>query len=414
MSMPKEPSAGSGGKAEVMRASAPAGTERIGEIGKGTVYFDNAATSFPKPEPVHRTMGAFLRTHGANPGRGSYRMVSEAESVISAARRALASFFNAPNPTRVIFALNTTDALNMALHGALREGDHVLTTTIEHNSIARPLNRLERDGFVTVTRLRPDGAGVVDPDAFASAFTPRTRLIAMLHASNAMGALQPVAEVGRMVRERGALFLVDAAQTAGMWPIDIRAMNIDLLAIPGHKALLGPAGTGALILGAGVGLNPWREGGTGGDSAYPIQPEEYPHHLEAGTLNTPGIAAMAEGLRWVKDRGIDVIRQHELSLIRRLMESIADLKGMKFHGPGVKDSRSSVVSFTIAGHEPDEIAGILDASFGIAVRAGLHCAPGAHREMGTFPAGTLRVSPGPFNTEAEIDALAAALIQIAG
>ena len=378
------------------------------------IYLDNAATSFPKPESVHHRMGAFLREFGANPGRGSYRMVHEVESEMAAARRAVAALFNAPDPARVIFTLNATDALNMGLFGALREGDHVVTTTTDHNSIVRPLNRMERDGFVTVTRVRPDGSGVVDPSGVAAALGPLTRMVALLHGSNVSGALQPIAEIGRVVSEHGALFMVDAAQTAGVWPIDVRAMRIDLLAIPGHKGLLGPAGTGALILGEGVRLDPFREGGTGGDSAHSLQPEEYPHHLEAGTLNTPGIAAMIEGMRWLEQRGIEAIRDHDLSLVQRLIESLADHPRVKFYGPPSSAPRASVVSLNIEGHSPDEVAGILDASFGICVRAGLHCAPGAHREMGTFPAGTVRVSPGPFNTPEEIDVLASAIRRIAG
>lgn len=380
----------------------------------GTIYLDNAATSYPKPPAVHETLGAFLREHGANPGRGSYRMVQEAEARMSAARRVIADFFNAPDPSRVIFALNATDALNMGLKGVLRRGDHVVTTTIDHNSIVRPLNRMERDGFVSVTRVRPDGRGSVDPAAIRNAITPGTRLVALLHGSNVSGVLVSVGEIGRVTREKGIGFLVDAAQTAGLWPIDIRAMGIDLLAVPGHKGLLGPAGTGALILGDGVRLEPWREGGTGGDSAYPVQPEEYPHHMEAGTLNTPGIAAMVEGIRWIENRGIDAIRAHELGLVRRLMETLADHPRIRFHGAPPGSDRVSVVSLTVEGRTPDEVAGILDSTFDIGVRSGLHCAPGAHGEMGTLPSGTVRVSPGPFSTADEIDRLIDALRRIAG
>ena len=378
-----------------------------------TIYLDNAATSYPKPEAVHLKLGSFLREHGANPGRGSYRMVQEAEGVISGARRRLAAFFNAPDPSRVIFALNATDALNIAIFGALRRGDHVVTTVSDHNSIVRPLNRLERDGIVTVTRVRPDGQGVVDPGAIAAAMTAATRMVALHHGSNVSGALQPVAEIGRAVRERGALFLVDAAQTAGLWPVNVAGMSIDLLAVPGHKSLLGPPGTGALILGAGVAIGSWRTGGTGGDSSNPLQPEEYPHHLEAGTLNTPGIAAMMEGIAYVEARGLDAIRAHEMSLIGRLAAALADHGRVRLFGPPAASPRVSVLTFRVEGIAPDEIAGMLDASFDIAVRSGLHCAPGAHRELGTFPHGAVRVSPGPFTTADEIDALVAALRKIA-
>ncbi len=379
-----------------------------------SLYLDNAATSFPKPPEVHERFGRFMREFGANPGRGSYRLVHEVEGEMAEARRVVASFFNAPDPSRVIFALNATDALNIALNGVLKAGDHVITGVADHNSIVRPLNRMERDGLIEVTRVAPDPLGAVTPASVAEALRPRTRLVALLHGSNVSGSLNPVGEIGRLTRERGILFLVDAAQTAGVWPLDVRAMCIDLLAVPGHKGLLGPAGTGALIIAGEVAVDPWREGGTGGDSSYPLQPEEYPHHLEAGTLNTPGIAGMVEGIRWVQRRGLPAIRSHELGLVRRFVESVEDLGRVRFYGPPVGADRVSVVSFNVEGHPPDEVAGILDASFGICVRAGLHCAPGAHRQMGTFPAGTVRVSPGPFNTPEEIDRLVNAVRRIAG
>lgn len=378
------------------------------------IYLDNAATSFPKPPEVHQRLGRFLLEHGANPGRGSYRMVHEVEERMAAARRALASFFNAPDPSRVMFALNATDALNMGLKGVLRRGDHVVTGTTDHNSIIRPLNRMEEDGLVSVSRVAPGSDGVIRPEAVREALRPETRLVALLHGSNVTGALLPAGEIGAETRPRGVLFLLDAAQTAGMWPVDLRAMKIDMIAVPGHKGLLGPAGTGALIAAPHVELRPWREGGTGGDSAHPVQPEEYPHHMEAGTLNTPGIAAMVEGIRYVERRGLESIRSHELGLLRRLVEALSDARGVRLYGPPPSADRVSVLSINVEGRSPDEVAGILDSSFDIAVRAGLHCAPGAHRELGTFPAGTVRISPGPFNTLEEMDRVAGAIRQVAG
>jgi len=377
------------------------------------IYLDNAATTWPKPAQVIDRMASFLRETGANPGRGSYRMVQEADATIAAVRRRLASFVGASDPSRVIFTLNTTDALNMAIHGALARGDHVVTSTTEHNSIARPLNRLEAEGVVTVTRVSPGREGILDSASIAAAFTPRTRLVATLHGSNVTGALQPIEAIGRIARDRGALFLLDAAQTAGVWPIDMKAACIDLLAIPGHKSLLGPMGTGALVVGEGVGLRPWREGGTGGDSAAPLQPEEYPHHMEAGTMNGVGIAGLGEGLAWIEARGLAAIRAHEMALLDRLASRLRAIPRVVLYGPGVKSPRVSVLLFNLEGREPDEMAAILDASFGIAVRSGLHCAPGAHREIGTFPSGAIRVSPGPFSTAEEIDALAGAIEAIA-
>jgi cysteine desulfurase family protein len=383
-------------------------------VSADTVYLDNAATSYPKPSEVHDRMRTFLLEFGANPGRGSYRMVHEVERQMAEARRVIAEFFNAPDPARVIFTLNATDALNMGLKGLLGQGDHVVTSTVDHNSVIRPLNRMEREGMITVTRVRPDGHGVVSPGAVAAALQPGTRLVALLHGSNVSGALLPVGEIGQLTRQRGISFLVDAAQTAGVWPVDIRAMNIDMLAIPGHKGLLGPAGTGALILGEGVELKAWREGGTGGNSAHPVQPEEYPHHMEAGTLNTPGIAGLVAGIRYIERRGIDDIRSHDLELVRRIMEALADHAKLRFYGPPPSAERVPVIAFNVEGQTPDEVAGILDASFNIGVRAGLHCAPGAHREMGTFPLGSVRASPGPFTQPGEIDRLVEAIRSIAG
>lgn len=377
------------------------------------IYLDNAATSYPKPPEVCEVLGRFTLEHGANPGRGSYRMVHEVEERMAEARRAVASFFNAPDPSRIIFSLNATDALNMGLKGVLRPGDHVVTGTTDHNSVIRPLNRMELEGMISVTRVAPGSDGVIRADSVRRAIRPETRLVTLLHGSNVTGALLPAAEVGAVTREKGILFLLDAAQTAGMWPVDVRGMKIDLLAVPGHKGLLGPAGTGALVAAPGVGLRPWREGGTGGDSAHPVQPDEYPHHMEAGTLNTPGIAAMVEGIRYVERRGIEAIREHELGLLGRLVERLSDAHGVRLYGPPPGAARVSVISLNVEGKSPDEVAGILDSSFDIAVRAGLHCAPGAHRELGTFPAGTVRISPGPFNTLEEMDRVADAIRQVA-
>jgi cysteine desulfurase/selenocysteine lyase len=381
---------------------------------KSTVYLDNAATSYPKPDSVHQVMGNFLKEYGANPGRGSYRMVHEVESQIAAARREVAEFFNAPEPSRVIFTLNATDALNIGIKGTLRPGDHVITTVIDHNSIVRPLNRMEKEGLITVTRLAPGDEGLVAPAAVKAALNSSTRLIATQHGSNVTGAIQPVAEIGEVAREKGILFLLDAAQTAGMWPVDLEEMKIDLLAVPGHKGLMGPAGTGALILGTQAELRPWREGGTGGDSSYPVQPEEYPHRLEAGTLNTPGIAGMVEGLRYIKQLGLESIREHDLSLVRRFAEPLTGNRKVHLYGPSLEAPRSSVISFNIEGRSPDEVAGIMDSSFNIAVRSGLHCAPGAHEFLGTLPAGAVRVSPGPFNTPEDMDRVVEAIQQIVG
>src|SRR5436305_12112706 len=265
-------------------------------------YLDNAATSFPKPEAVYAALDHFARHSLANPGRAGHKMALAAEHALDDARHRLNRFFNGRSPERFVFTLNGTDALNMAFKGVLSEGDHVVTTDLEHNSVSRPLVAMAQAGRITLTRVAADAGGTIDPDAVRAAITPKTRLVALTHASNVLGTVQPVAEVGRIARGHDLLFLVDAAQTAGVVPIDVQAMGIDLLALPGHKSLLGPTGTGALYVGPRAKPRPWREGGTGGDSTSPTQPAEYPHHLEGGTPNVLGVVGLVAGLDFVEER----------------------------------------------------------------------------------------------------------------
>ncbi|MBL8867719.1 MAG: aminotransferase class V-fold PLP-dependent enzyme, partial [Planctomycetia bacterium] len=260
------------------------------------IYLDNAATSFPKPEQVYTAMDTFARTSLANPGRAGHKMALASEHALDDARHRLNRFLNGKAPERFAFALNCTDALNMAFKGVLERGDHVVTTDLEHNSVSRPLVTMAEAGFIELSRISSDGGGTVDPDAIAKAITPKTKMVAATHASNVLGTVQPVAEIGRICKERGVLFLVDAAQTIGAVPIDVQAMHIDLLAFPGHKCLFGPTGTGALYVASGVAIKPWREGGTGGDSSTPTQPKEFPYWLEGGTPNVLGIVGMIAGL----------------------------------------------------------------------------------------------------------------------
>jgi cysteine desulfurase family protein len=376
------------------------------------VYLDNAATSYPKPEAVYQAMDRFLREAGANPGRSAHRMSVEAASVIAQVRRQVARFFNAPSPERVAFTLNATDALNLALKGALKPGDHVVTTSMEHNSVIRPLRALEARGVaVTVVPASPEGRVAVED--LAAAITPATRLVVMTHASNVTGTLQPVSRVGALCRERGVLLLLDAAQTAGVYPVDMESMGIDLLAFPGHKGLFGPPGTGGLIVGEGVLLETWREGGTGSQSESEQQPVCMPDRLEAGTLNSVGLAGLGAGLRFIEETGRQSIEEHEQALVRQLLQGLAKIPTAALYGPPPGAERASVVSLNLAGWEPQEAAAVLDAAFDIQCRAGLHCASLAHRTLGTFPAGTIRFSPGFFNTPAEIDAVVDAVRQLA-
>jgi cysteine desulfurase family protein len=379
------------------------------------IYLDNAATSHPKPAQVYDRIDRVNRDVGANPGRSGHRLAVEAEREIASARAAVAGLLGAPEPSRIVWTLNATDALNMAIKGLVQDGDHVVTTPLEHNSVARPLNHLEQQGRLRVTRVRTGADGVVDPDELESAMEDATRLVVLAHAGNVLGNVQPVAEIGRRVRSRGCLLLVDAAQSAGVVPVDVARDAVDLLAFAGHKGLLGPCGTGGLFVGPRVALRAWREGGTGGDSARPVQPEELPHALEAGTPNTAGISGLAEGARWVQARGVAALAARERDLAMRVWQGLAGSTRVVLYGrpPGADGPRTGLVTFNVQGEAASDVGAILDASFGIAVRAGLHCAPGTHRFLGTFPEGAVRVSPGPFTTEQDIDALIDAVRAIA-
>src|SRR3954470_12881679 len=283
------------------------------------IYLDNAATSFPKPEPVYEALDRFARTSLANPGRAGHRMAVAAERTLDDARHALNQLFRGEGPERWIFTLNCTDGLNLAIKGLVPPGDHVITSDLEHNSISRPLRALEKAGAITLTRLASD-RGYLDPDAVRRAITPKTALVALTHAANVLGTVQPIEAIAPIVREAGALMLVDAAQSAGVVPIDLKATPIDLLAFPGHKALYGPTGTGALYVGPRSRPRVWREGGTGGDSKNEVQPEELPHALEGGTPNALGIAGLAAGLEWVVARGVDEARRHEVDLLQKVVD----------------------------------------------------------------------------------------------
>ncbi|MDY3562901.1 aminotransferase class V-fold PLP-dependent enzyme [Gemmata sp. JC673] len=376
------------------------------------IYLDNAATSFPKPESVYVAMDRFARHSLANPGRSGHRMALESEHALSDARHRLNRFFNGRSPERWAFTLNCTDALNMAFKGVLNDGDHVITTDLEHNSVSRPLVALAEAGRITLTRVPADGGGTIDPEAVRAAIGPKTRLVAMTHASNVLGTVQPIADVGRICRERDVLFLVDAAQTAGAIAVDVQAAHIDLLAFPGHKSLLGPTGTGALYVGPRVTLRPWREGGTGGDSLTPTQPTDFPHYLEGGTPNVLGVVGLVAGLDFVEARGVESIRRHETELCERLRGALAELPGFEVFGHANEAQRVGALSFRCELLPAPEFAGVLDQSFNIAVRPGLHCSPYVHKALGTAPDGLVRVSPGPFSTAADIDVLADALKQI--
>ncbi|HEX3148962.1 MAG TPA: aminotransferase class V-fold PLP-dependent enzyme [Gemmataceae bacterium] len=377
-----------------------------------TTYLDNAATSFPKPEAVYQAMDRFARSSLANPGRAGHKMALAAEHALDDGRHRLNRFFNGKGPERFVFTLNCTDALNMAFKGVLQAGDHVITSDLEHNSISRPLRAMELANHITLTRVKADASGTLDPEAVRSALTPQTRMIALGHASNVIGTVQPITEIGRIAREREVLFLVDCAQTAGVLPIDVQAMNIDLLAFPGHKGLMGPTGTGALYVAPRVKITEWREGGTGGDSSSETQPKEFPYFLEGGTPNVLGVAGLSAGIKWVESEGIDKIHKHEVGLVERLWSKLDEIGGLDVFGHRDTSRHVGTLSFRSEALAASDIGGILDQAFDIAIRPGLHCAPYTHKALGTFPDGTVRVSPGPFNTEADIDVFVNALHEI--
>jgi cysteine desulfurase family protein len=378
------------------------------------IYLDNAATSFPKPEPVYQALDRFARTSLANPGRAGHRMAVAAERTLDAARHALNQLFRGAGPERWIFTLNCTDGLNLAIKGVVQPGDHVITTDLEHNSISRPLVALQKAGVITLTRV-PSADGYVDPESIRQAITPRTALIAMTHASNVLGTVQPIEAIAAIARAGGVLFLVDAAQSAGVVPIDLSATPIDLLAFPGHKALYGPTGTGALYVGprSDGKLRPWREGGTGGDSSSATQPADLPYFLEGGTPNVLGVAGLAAGAAWVAEHGPDTLRQHEVDLLELVVEWISDSEEWRIAGRWDPAAHVGALSLFVPDSlSPQDLGAILDTSFDIAVRPGLHCAPYIHRALGSFPDGTMRLSPGPFTTRDDIAAFLKALTEI--
>lgn len=377
-----------------------------------TIYFDNAATSWPKPAPVHAALSEYFAEAGGNPGRSGHRMSVAAARLVENAREVLAAFLGVSDSSRIAFTQNATHALNLALCGLLRTGDHVVTTSIEHNSVMRPLRHLETQGVeLTVVPCAPDGR--LDVQSVRRAIRPGTRLLVTTHASNVMGALTPVAELAALAREKEIRYLLDAAQTAGAVPFDVQKLGIDLLAFTGHKSLLGPTGTGGLYVREGIALAPLLRGGTGSDSAREVQPLFMPDAYESGTLNVAGIAGLAAGVRFLSDLGIEAVRSHEQDLVARFIARASEIPGIQLYGPRDAALQCGVVAFNIAGAVPSEVGLLLDQSFAIMARTGLHCAPSAHRTLGTFPAGTVRFSFGWFNTPAEVDRSLEALKEIA-
>ncbi|MCL0097728.1 aminotransferase class V-fold PLP-dependent enzyme [Dehalococcoidia bacterium] len=378
------------------------------------IYCDNAATSWPKAEAVYQAMNNFMRQVGASPGRSGHRLSIEAGRVVYETRESLARLFNIDDPLRIIFTSNATEALNVAINGVLRPGDHAITSSMEHNSVMRPLRALQERG-VELTVVSCSKEGFLDPGGIEKAIKPNTRLIVLNRASNVVGTLLPVIEVGAIARRHGVLFCIDAAQSAGAYPLDVSFTKVDLLAFTGHKSLFGPQGTGGLYVRQGVEdvVEPLMRGGTGSRSDSEHQPDFLPDKYESGTPNTVGLAGLGAGVQFVLSQGVDALREKEEKLMYLLIEGLGAIPGVTLYGSGDAREQVAVLSFNIAGIASSEVAMRLEEEYDILCRPGLQCAPIAHRTLGTFPGGTVRVSPGYFTTEDEVDIVIKAVCNIA-
>jgi cysteine desulfurase family protein len=374
------------------------------------IYCDQAATSFPKPRAVIEAISSFLINTSGSPGRSAHRYAIEAGRAVFEARETVADFFNCPSSEQVIFTANVTESLNLVLSGLLQPGDHVVTTSMEHNSVMRPLQYLKESGKVDFTVVSCYDQGRLAPENIQKALRPETRLVVVNHASNVTGTILPIEAVGEI--KGNAFFLIDTAQSAGVIPIDMQKAKVDFLAFTGHKSLLGPTGIGGLCLSKDIRLNPLKRGGTGSRSESWVHPDFLPDRYESGTPNSVGIVGLDAGIRFIQEQGIERIRAHELQLIRQMMEGLSGIKGVKIYGPRAADEKTGIVSLNIEGKSPSEVCLILDRKYGIMTRGGLHCAPIAHKTIGTFPNGTVRLSLGYFNTMEEVDQVIRAIYEI--
>ena len=369
------------------------------------IYLDNAATSHPKPESVFQAMAAFMRDVGGNPGRSGHRLSIEAGRMVFETRERIAELFGGRDSSRVVFGQNATEAINLGLKGFLHRGDHVITSSMEHNSVMRPLRALEREG-IELTVVPCSREGFLDPAEIQEAIRKNSRMVVLNHGSNVVGTLLPISEVGGICRNHGILFLVDAAQTAGVIPIDMEREKIDLLAFTGHKALFGPQGTGGLVIGVRVNekiMEPLKRGGTGSRSELEEQPDFLPDLCESGTPNAVGLAGLRAGLEFVMGIGLEKIRIHERDLTQQLIQGLLAIPEAVVYGSRDAEKQCATVSFNLKNWAPSDLSFRLDEEFGILTRVGLHCAPSAHRTIGTFPDGTVRVSMSYLNTEEEIE-----------
>ena len=373
------------------------------------IYLDNAATSFPKPKEVATAVYDFMVNNGTSSGRGSYKKAMQSDYIVYECRKLIGKLFNFDNPKKVVLTSNVTDSLNIAMRGILKENDHVITRSLEHNAVWRCLKTLERDINIKIDTVECSKDGITNPQDIKKYIKKDTALIVFTQASNVLGTIQPIREIGAIAREHNIPFLVDSAQSAGAMKIDVKEDNIDILAFTGHKSLLGPMGTGGLIINTDIDIKPLKAGGTGGDSAYEYQPDYYPNHLETGTSNVSGIAGLREAIKFLNKEGIENIHNKEKELTKYALEKLETVKDIEIYGPKDCEKMLSVISFNIKYKRPEDVGSILDQKYDIMLRAGLHCAPTAHSVIGTKDRGTLRIGLGYFNKKEDIDKLVEAL-----
>ena len=373
------------------------------------IYLDNAATSFPKPKEVADAVYDFMINNGTSSGRGSYKKAMQSDYIVYECRKLIGNLFNFDDPKKVVFTSNVTDSLNIAIRGILKENDHVITSSLEHNAVWRCLKTLEKDINIKIDTVECSKDGITNPENIKKYIRKDTALIVFTQASNVLGTIQPIKEIGKIARENNIVFLVDAAQSAGAMKIDIKEDNIDILAFTGHKSLLGPMGTGGLIINTDIDIKPLKAGGTGGDSAYDYQPDYYPNHLETGTSNVSGIAGLRAAIKFLNREGIDNIHNKEKELTKYALQRLETVKDIEIYGPKDCEKILSVISFNIKNKRPEDISTILDQKYDIMLRAGLHCAPTAHSVINTKDRGSLRIGIGYFNTKDNIDKLVEAL-----
>jgi cysteine desulfurase family protein len=376
------------------------------------VYLDNSATSWPKPHRVLEAISDYLNEYGGSPGRSGHSFALRASREIFETRELIAGLFNSKSSEKVVFTANATHALNIALKGILKKGDHVIVTSMEHNSMIRPLRYLENQNLIQISIVNCDAEGKINTEDLTKNFKPNTKLVATIHGSNVTGTILPVRQIGEICKAKSVLYLVDASQTAGIIPIDIQKDNIDILCFTGHKKLYGPPGIGGMCIKDDIVIDTLIHGGTGSKSEMETHPEFYPDRLEAGTGNTVGVVGLKAGIQYILEKGIDNLRKKQLQLVKYFVSQLSDMEDIIFYGPHMNEERLPLISLNVKNMTPSDLAYELDNKFEIMVRAGLHCSPLAHKSIGTFPQGAVRFSVGGFNNERDIEYAADSLKKI--